>query len=282
LQGYALSTGLPDIDHMVLDAVVAPPLAEGVDYEFSENRLTLPLYHLNNQAWVFGNHTAPRPLKGVSDILPPAAFHFCAVTDIQKKVSPETLDIWLNVLVAVPNLVFLVFDNPLPAARAAIGRLLVERGLSERFLFVPRTQPFLEHLTHKAALCDLVMDTREWNGHSSLADTIYAGIPFLALPGQNMLGRVSAAFASHLGVHADLLASSWADYTSRAVQLASNHSHYHAVRARFVEGVKGTGFFDVKRMVRQREAAFVAMWTQYLAGRSPVPDLRVDFEGVLT
>jgi hypothetical protein len=50
-----------------------------------------------------------------------------------------------------------------------------------------------DHTTIKALLCDVTADSSNYNGHSTVAETLYMGLPCVTQPGVSMASRVAAS-----------------------------------------------------------------------------------------
>ena len=68
-------------------------------------------------------------------------------------------------------------------------------GLSrEQLVFAPRIK-VKKHL-RRAALCDVAVDTHEYNSGATAADTLFSGVPVIHLPGNKAVGRMLSAMLS--------------------------------------------------------------------------------------
>ena len=91
-------------------------------------------------------------------------------------------EVWTRILEASPGTRLLLFDHP-PVSR--VGLLSAHPRLAAlaaegRVLFWAKL-PHDEHLLRKRATCTLALDTESYNGHTSTADMLYAGVPVLTL-----------------------------------------------------------------------------------------------------
>jgi protein O-GlcNAc transferase len=105
----------------------------------------------------------------------------------------------------------------------------------------------------------VALDTLGWyNGHSTTADLLWAGVPVLTSPGETFASRVAASLVSAAGLH-ELVAASPADYVDCAVALANDRERTRALRLRLRDGRASAPFFDTPRLVRGLESAYEAM-----------------------
>jgi len=66
--------------------------------------------------------------------------------------------------------------------------------------------------------CDVILDSIGWSGNNSTSESLNHGLPVVALKGQFMRGRHSAAILERMGV-TDTIAESLDEYVSIAVRL---------------------------------------------------------------
>ena len=80
------------------------------------------------------------------------------------------------------------------------------------------------HLALKAH-AHLLLDTTPYNGHITVVEALWAGLPVLTLPHARMASRVTAANLAALGLGGRLVARSLQDYEDLAVVLARRWSN---------------------------------------------------------
>ncbi len=68
-------------------------------------------------------------------------------------------------------------------------------------------------------MADLGLDTRIYNGHTTTADTLWAGVPVVALEGRHFASRVAASCLKAVGL-AELITPSLDAYEALAIRLA--------------------------------------------------------------
>lgn len=138
-------------------------------------------------------------------------FTFCSFSQLFK-VSPDLLQTWLRILerttvsalptekqsrlllpdhppVGKDNLLYYIQNyykpqNPIVSVESLIARI-------EFIPILPRD----EHIVYKRQRCTVGLDTPYYNGHTSTADLLYAGVPVLTiiLPNSTMAGRAAAS-----------------------------------------------------------------------------------------
>jgi len=256
--GYPATTGAPFIDYLVGDeTVVAPDLRA----QFSEAIAFLPDCYLPADDRQAIAPTCSREQAGFpQDAVVLAALHQ------PYKLDGDIVGTWLRILQRVPKAVLWLrakeeaLKERLRAEAALLGidpcRLIIDNHL----------RPKPEYLA-RLALADLFLDTRWFNGHSTVSDALWAGVPVLTTPGDSFAGRVASSIlrASNLS---DLIAADLAAYEESAVALANSPKARATLRTRVRESRSRQSFFNSARFVRNLETAFVTMADRARAGLS--------------
>src|SRR4051812_38261214 len=77
---------------------------------------------------------------------------------------------------------------------------------------------------------DLMLDTIGWhNGHSTVSDALWAGVPVVTVPGKYFANRVAASLATAAGL-SDFVRSDRADYIRTAIELARERNRLAAAK----------------------------------------------------
>jgi protein O-GlcNAc transferase len=111
-------------------------------------------------------------------------------------MDPTTFDTWMNVLRARPNSVlWLILHHDLVDALARLRSEAAARGVASWRVVGTSKEPWIEHVRSKGGAAELVLDTsRLSNGHTSVADALWGGVPIVTLQGERMGARVSEFF----------------------------------------------------------------------------------------
>lgn len=143
---------------------------------------------------------AARPLQ--SSPPPGAPFAFCSFSQLFK-VSPLIFDAWLDILEGTGADTRLYLPDHPPVGKVNLlrhPRLVANPSLAARVHFLPLL-PRNEHLLYKGRTCHLGLDTPYYNGHTSVTDLLWAGVPVLTLtaPNVTMAGRAAASLVRAAG-----------------------------------------------------------------------------------
>jgi protein O-GlcNAc transferase len=172
----------------------------------------------------------------------------------------------MRLLQQVPDSVLWLLEDNAAAVRN-LRREASNRGVNaERLIFAPRL-PAAEHLArHRRA--DLFLDTLPYNAHTTTSDALWAGLPVLTCLGKAFPGRVAASLLYAVGLP-ELVTHTLEDYTTRALQLASNPEQLRDLRARLAQNRSTHPLFDTTRFCRHLESAYTTMWRRHQEGLPP-------------
>ena len=257
--GYPATTGASFIDYLIGDrTVVAPDLRRC----FSEAIAYLPDCYLPAD----DRQTIAPAMTRTQAGFPQDAVVLAALHQ-PYKLEPGIVGAWLHILKRAPKTVLWLrakeetMQNRLREEAARIGidpvRLIVDN----------RLLPKPEYLA-KLALADLFLDTRWFNGHSTVSDALWAGVPVLTTPGDSFAGRVAHSILDASGL-SDLIATDLSSYERQAVELATDPQARAAMRARVAVARTHGHFFDTPRFTRHLEFAFAQMAARHHAGLPP-------------
>jgi len=247
--GYPGTTGAGFMDYILADRFVIP---EDDRRHYSEQVVYLPDGYMANHS----RRVLAEPSGGrVAFELPESAFVFCCFNN-GYKIDPEIFGAWMRLLQKTEgSVLWLSFDNS--AAEANLRREAADRGVNPgRLVFARRLKNIEEHYA-RYRLADLFLDTA-YNGHVTVSDALWAGLPVLTCTGRSFAGRVAGGMLNVLGLP-ELVTANLADYEALALSLARDPQRLGELRER-VGRARDTGFlFDADRFRRHIEAAYTTM-----------------------
>jgi protein O-GlcNAc transferase len=256
--GYPGTLGAPWIDYIVADRVLIRPQDEP---DFSEKIIRLPYTYQANDDKRVAAKTQSRSAYG----LPEQAIVFCSFNGAFK-LTPDVFDCWLRLLQAVDRSVLWLLQPEDIAVRALVANA-TSRGIDPaRLVFAPMVEP-AEHLA-RIAQADLALDCFPYGSHTTASDTLWAGVPLVALAGDTFASRVSASILTAAGLP-ELIAPSLAEYYELALGLAGDREALAGLRAR-VQALRTNGpLFNTEQFTRNFERALAASWERHCAGLTP-------------
>jgi protein O-GlcNAc transferase len=148
------------------------------------------------------------------------SFAFCSFSQLFK-VSKDTANAWLSVLENTSDSTKLLLLGYPPTGMPNLEHYFQSKGMGHRVEFLP-ILPRNQHLLRKRELCTLGLDTFYYNGHTTVADLLWAGVPVLtfAAPNVTMAGKAAASLIKAAGAPKLFYgAMSIEEYTQRAIDI---------------------------------------------------------------
>ena len=257
--GYAGTMGADFIDYIIADAVALPRDEQRF---VTEKIVHLPdCYHACDTT----RATAPEAPTREAAGLPAGGFVFCSFNDVFKIARP-VFEAWMRLLARVEgSVLWLRHDND--AACERLRHVAAARDIDPARLVFAGRVPRAEHLArHRVA--DLFLDTLPYNGHATVSDALWAGLPVLTCKGTAFAGRTSASMLGAVGL-SDLVAADLAAYEALALRLANEPERLADAKRRLEVQRTTTPLFDVDRFRRHIEAAYVRMDELRRSGTAP-------------
>lgn len=259
--GYPATLGAGLADYYVTDRVASPA---GQDEQFAEQLVRMPdCFMLSDPDQPMVVDPPPRSRLG----LPPDAVVLCAFHQTAK-IGRGVMDAWCEILRAVPTSVLWLksIAGEAPARLVAAAR---ERGVApQRLLFAPDVADEREHAARMVA-ADLLLDTfGRYNGHATVNEALWAGVPVITIAGQTFAARVAASLLAAAGL-GELALRTESEYVASAIRLALAPQERAALRRRLLAARGTAPLFDNAATVLALERAYETMWSIHAAGKAP-------------
>jgi protein O-GlcNAc transferase len=256
--GFPGTSGARYIDYFIGDPVVTP-LADA-DH-FSEKIAQLPhCYQPNDSQRALPLASARAEWGLAEDALVLCAFHQ------SYKISAEVFDSWCELLQRIPGAVLwlLQWNVNVQTALTAAAR---ERGIAaERLVFTPLL-PLQGHIS-RLACADVFLDAWPCNGHTTVGEALWVGVPVITVQGHTFAQRVAASLLHAVGLD-ELVCDDGAAYVAQAIALAGDPTRRAALRGHLLAQRHTSPLFDGARFARDIEALFLRMWSRAVAGQAP-------------
>ncbi len=256
--GFPGTTGADYIDYMIGDATVSP-LAHAAD--FSEKLALMPITYQPNDR----QRPLPQPTTRAAHGLPEDAVVLCGFNQ-PFKISTDLLDHWCSLMQELPGAVLWLLrwneqcEAPL---REAIG----QRGIAQdRVVFAPPMRN-AEHIT-RFALADIYLDAWPCNGHTTVSDALWSGVPVVTLQGRTFVARVAASLLRAVG-QPQCITTDVAAYRAKVLELARQPALRHQLRAELVLARQAAPLFDTDRYTHDFGQLMVQMVARAEAGLPP-------------
>jgi len=214
-------------------------------------------------------------------------FVFCNVHKFLK-YNPETLNTWLEVLQRTPGSILCLLKNP-PQGVQNLRKYVsdyegandvVKSHLNDRIYFLEWEASPFNHQRRNGDLCNVVLDTFPYNGHTTTMDALYAGVPVVTRSDlRHMSARVTTSANIVLGVD-DLNGYGLRGYADIAVKLGTDEGYYNSIRRRLVDTALMTEpamhpFWDVKNYVKNFQIGLEMVWRRYIEDELPSSHIRI-------
>lgn len=257
--GYPAPLAAPFIDYVIADHVVIP---DEQRRHYPEKLIFLP------DSYFPTDDRRPLPATPISRAeagLPEQGLVFGCFNSSQK-ITPAAFDIWMRLLSNVEGSILWLLDG-LPPARAHLAREAARRGIAaERLIFAPPL-PQAEHIA-RLGLADLFLDCFHYNGHTTTADALWAGVPVLTRAGQGFPARVAASLLGAIGLP-ELITTSDAAYEALALALAASPQRRARLRRKLSRHRRSQPLFQTQTYTRHIERAYDAAHARYRSGGAP-------------
>jgi predicted O-linked N-acetylglucosamine transferase (SPINDLY family) len=246
--GYAGTTGVSTIDYRFSDPHLDPPGADLSGYSEQAIRLA-------HSYWCFhpvGQFPAvgPLPAQAGGGVTFGCLNNFC-------KVSTAALDLWAQVLAAVPGSKLLL-HAPVGADLAAVRERFAAGAVDPgRVQFIGQ-QRWAEYIGTYQRI-DIALDPFPYNGGVTTADALWMGVPAVTLVGQTAVGRAGASILSNANLP-ELIADSPRAYVRLAAALAADLSQLAAMRSGLRSRMTASRLMNAPRFAEDFEAALREMW----------------------
>jgi protein O-GlcNAc transferase len=263
--GYWASTGLLDLDYILVDEVSVPPDEQPF---FSEKLWYLPQTRLCL--------TPPNDSAGSALTEPPALRNgFVTYGSYQSltKMGDGSLSAWSRVLAEEPTARLRLqnweFRFPeavedmrqrLLAAHIDVLRVDMHGGADRDAYF------------GSYAEVDLVLDTFPFPGGTTTAEAVWMGVPTVTLAGASLVARQGVSMLHCVGLQ-DFIANSEAEYVALAVQHARQLDRLAEVRAELRSKAQVSPLFNAALFARNLERVLIEMMEKYESGTKAGPAL---------
>lgn len=249
--GYCATTGLSAMEYYLADAATLPPELET---QFVESVWRMPRSYLCFSRPKTDVRVGPLPALAAGRIT------FGSFNNLSK-VGEHVLDVWSDVLHAVPNSCLMMKAKQLQdseACRTTYERFAV-RGIGpERVQLLGPINNRAEHLAAYGAI-DIALDTFPYNGVTTSAEALWMGVPVLTLAGTRFLSRQGVGILESSGL-AEWVAADETAFVAKAVAFSSDLKRLAETRASMRGRLSGSAVFQPESFAKDFENAMWGMW----------------------
>lgn len=253
--GYPGTLGISTIDYLVADNIIIPDDSQKY---YREKIAYLPhLYQSNNPDFIQRESYVMRQFYNISE----SAFVFTHFNS-DYKIDRALWFVWMDILKAVPDsiLVFTIMTSS--TDDIFIKQLLTDAslaGMRDRVIYIPKTERH-QHF-NRLQLFNLGLDTYRINGHTTSADLVCAGVPFITCPTETYHNRVSHSILHELDLD-DLVCEDFEMYKKKAIELATNKEYYMSVKQKIIDNREKV-MFNTHHYTRSFVNMIFSIWDEY-------------------
>jgi protein O-GlcNAc transferase len=250
--GYLNTTGLAAMDYRLCDWHTDP---EGA----TETLHTERLHRLPYSQWCY----APcYDVPLVPRDRPADAVVFGSFNQYMK-ISDPCLDLWCRILIQMPAAKLFVLGVPGGNTQQAFRRRLAARNVDPERVEVRDRTGILEYFAAIADV-DIALDTLPYNGATTTLDTLWMGVPLVALRGDRGIARGGCSILHSMNLP-ELIASRPAEYVDLNVRLACDRGWRDGLRMTLRDRLAASPLMDGAAFVADLESAYRQMWRAWCA-----------------
>lgn len=210
--GYMATTGLSAMDALVADRFHVP---EGAERLYTERILRMPNGFIAYDPPPDAPDPGPPPSLGNAGVVTFGSFN------ILTKLTAEVVATWADLLTRLPESRLLVKTKALscPVTAALWRDRFTAAGIAPERLTLVGASGSREHMGWCAKV-DVALDPFPFSGSTTTLETLWMGVPVMALAGETFSSRHSLAFLTLAGLE-ECVARDPNDYVERAVAWAA-------------------------------------------------------------
>jgi len=244
LLGYPFTTGVAEIDYLLLDPDIQPENPEWL----VEEPLLMP------HSWISFGDFGPEPISERTPFERNGMVTFGTLNN-PYKYTREMIATWAEIMCAVPKSRFLVV-RPECASMAFctnFAKVMAQNGIgADRLNFVNNHTMPLPHLTYYDEM-DISLDTFPVTGGTTTCDSLWMGVSVVSLYGPSLHQRVSASILKKAGL-SELCVTTREDYIRIAVEFAEDRETCEFLSVNLRPKLQSSRLGDTEGWTRDFEA----------------------------
>jgi predicted O-linked N-acetylglucosamine transferase (SPINDLY family) len=257
--GYFATTGVPGIDHVLMDWIHAPAAAE---IGFSEKVARMPNSRFCYEPVSFAPAVSALPCLQRGHVTF-GSFNNTA------KLNDLVIDAWAKILMEVPRsrmiLKWRTFADLSLQARV-LARFETAGVDASRIEF--RTHSFHIDMLEEYSDIDIGLDPFPFTGGLTTCEALWMGVPVVTLPGSRPVSRQSLSILTAIGCAewcSSWVATDIADYVRKSVGLATDLENLVWVRSSLREVMRSSSLMNARQFTRNFEDLLAQLWKSQCA-----------------
>lgn len=253
--GLPRGTGLPVMDALFLDPVIAPP---GERHLYAEEVVDLP-------CWLVFRAPDDAPPVGPLPMRAAGALTLGSASRLEK-LSDGTVALWSRVLARIPAARLLLKSWHLgdPAQARALAARFAGHGVPPERLILDGTHDSRDAHMAVYRRMDLALDPFPHGGGITTCDSLWMGVPVVTLRGRAPAGRGTAAILHAVGL-ADWVAEDADAYVDLVAAKAADPDGLATLRETLRERFARSPAGDAGTYTRAVEAVYRRLWRRWCA-----------------
>lgn len=252
--GYFATTGVRDMDYVIMDPVHAP---EGSEALFTERVMRLP-----------HNRFCYTPVEFAPDVSPPPFLRNGYITfgsfNNSAKINEYVVAAWARILNEVPGsrLILKWRSYADPDHTTRVRASFAAHGVAEDRIEL-RPQSSHDELLAAYADIDIALDPFPFSGGYTSLEALWMGVPLVTLPLSRPVSRQTLSFLANISL-AGLAARDPDHYVELARRLAASTGLLQELRGLLRERMRASPLCDAAGFTRHLEHAYVQAWEETL------------------
>jgi predicted O-linked N-acetylglucosamine transferase (SPINDLY family) len=251
--GYQNTTGMSAIDYRLTDAITDPACADEL---YSEKLVRLPTSFFCYQPPAQSLEVNPLPA------LERGYVTFASLNHVSK-LTAAALMLWARIVREVPGSRLLLLGYTPGMLENKVRSIFESQGVEPDRLQVINKRPRAAYLELHYAV-DLALDTFPFNGHTTICDALWMGVPSVVLQGDRYASRFGSSALVNLALD-DLIAKTPEEYIAIATGLAHNLPRLAGLRRELRATFLASPLTDGPRFAREVEDAYRQAWRTWCA-----------------
>ena len=232
--GYNASTGLKEIDYIIVDPYVVPLSDQKF---FAEKIFQLPntfqCISINDDIKI--DHSSYQHKKNIT---------FGSFNNLSK-INDNVINLWSEILKRVENSKLFLkakqLDNLIIVEN--IKKKFQKNGISAENIITEGRSKTREEMLKKYNQVDIALDPFPYSGITTSFESVWMGVPLYVLNGNNFYSRTGISINKNLGME-DWIANNEKDYYIKILKLTSDFNQLSRTRECLINKVDSSTLFD--------------------------------------
>jgi len=248
------TSGLSEMDWIIGDHIEIP---ENEDDWYTERVYRMPNDYICYEPPHYAPDVAPLPYKENGYIT-------FGNLNSPAKTNEFSLDLWADVLKAVPDSKMLFSSKSLGTQelRDRVVKAFVKKGIPEDRLIIEEGAGHQEFIKTYGRI-DIALDPYPYSGGLTTCESLWLGVPVVALPGPTFAGKHAATHLVNAG-YPEWVRETREEYIAWAVEWAGKPDELAALRGNMRDQVAKSPLVDGKKFAKNFEEAVRFMWVGWL------------------